>query len=73
MGGSGCSGGGTKQVVDTLHKAAVTALHKPDVAKRLSDLGYVAVGDQPHELLMAMKSEIAKMAKLIRENNLTAD
>ena len=62
-----------KQVVDTLHKAAVTALHKQDVAKRLSDLGYVAVGDQPHELLMAMKSEIAKMAKLIRENNLTAD
>lgn len=62
-----------KQVIDTLHKAAVTALHKPDVAKRLSDLGYVPVGDQPHELVAAMKVEIEKMAKLIRENNLTAD
>jgi tripartite-type tricarboxylate transporter receptor subunit TctC len=62
-----------KHVVDTLHKATVMTLHKSDVAKRLSDLGYVAVGDQPHELVVAMKSEIAKMAKLIRENNLTAD
>ena len=65
--------GTPKPVIDTLHKAAVTALHKPDLAKRLSDLGYDAVGDQPHELLAAMKSEITKMAKLIRDNNLSAD
>jgi len=64
--------GAPKQIIDALHAAAVTALHKPDVSKRLSDLGYVAVGDQPHELTTAMKTEIEKMAKLIRQNNLTA-
>lgn len=62
-----------KQIVETLHKAALGALNKPDVSKRLNDLGYVPVGDQPQELAAAMKSEIEKMAKLIRENNLSAD
>jgi tripartite-type tricarboxylate transporter receptor subunit TctC len=65
--------GTPKQVIDTLHNAAVTALQKPDISNRLRDLGYDTVGNQPHELLAAMKSEITNMAKLIRENNLTAD
>ena len=50
----------------------MTALRKQDVSKRLSDLGYVPVGGQPDELTAAMKTEIEKMAKLIRQNNLTA-
>ncbi|MGZ8156616.1 MAG: Bug family tripartite tricarboxylate transporter substrate binding protein [Burkholderiales bacterium] len=65
--------GTPKQVIDTLLKAAITALHKPDVAKRLSDLGYVPGGGQPHELAAAMKVEIEKMAKLIRENKLSVE
>ena len=60
-------------ILDTLLKAAHAVLKKPDVARRLSDLGYVPVGNQPHELTAAMKVEIEKMAKLIRENKLTAE
>ncbi len=62
-----------KQVIDTLHKATLAALKKPDVSSRLSALGYVAVGDQPHEFTIAMKNEIEKMAKLIRLNRLSAE
>jgi tripartite-type tricarboxylate transporter receptor subunit TctC len=64
--------GSPKQVVDILHKAAVTALNKPDVSQRLSDLGYVPIVGEPHELTAAMKVEIEKMAKLIRQNKLSA-
>jgi len=54
-----------KEVVDTLHKAAVAALKRPDVAKRLDDLGYIPVGSRPEEMGAYIKSEIDKYAKLI--------
>jgi tripartite-type tricarboxylate transporter receptor subunit TctC len=38
-----------KEVVDTLHKAAVAALKRPDVARRLHDLGYIPVGNRPED------------------------
>ena len=62
-----------RQVIATLHSAALSVLKKPDLSKRLSDLGYIPVGDQPHELTAYIKLEIEKMAKLIRQNNLTAE
>jgi tripartite-type tricarboxylate transporter receptor subunit TctC len=62
-----------KPLIDTLHKAAGTALNKPAISKRLSDLGYVPIVNQPHELTAVMKAEIEKMATLIRQNGLTAD
>jgi tripartite-type tricarboxylate transporter receptor subunit TctC len=54
-----------KEVVDTLHKAAVAALKRPDVAKRLDGLGYIPVGNRPEEMGAYIKSEIDKYAKLI--------
>jgi tripartite-type tricarboxylate transporter receptor subunit TctC len=56
-----------KDVVDTLHNAAVTALKRPDVAKRLDDLGYIPVGSRPEEMGAYVKSEIDKYAKLIAQ------
>ena len=61
-----------KETIATIRSAVVSALNRPDVSKRLSDLGYVVVADQPEELAAYIKSEIAKMAKLIRDNNLSA-
>lgn len=62
-----------KEVIATLRNAAVTALNRPDVSKRLSDLGYDVVGDQPDELAAFIKSDIETMAKLIRDNGLSAN
>ena len=59
-----------KETIATIRSAVVTALNKPDVSKRLGDLGYIVVADQPEELAAYIKSEIAKMAKLIRDNHL---
>lgn len=61
-----------KETIAAIRSAAVSALNQPDVGKRLSDLGYVVIGDQPGELAAHIKSEIEKMAKLIRETGIVA-
>lgn len=62
-----------KEVIATLRNAVVTALNRPDVSKRLSDLGYDVVGGQPDELAAFIKLDIETMAKLIRDNGLSAN
>lgn len=59
-----------KEIIATLRSASSKALNIPKVSKRLNDLGYIVIADQPEELMAFMKSEIAKMAKLIRDNNI---
>jgi len=54
-------------IVDTIHKAAVSALNMPEVSKRLNSLGYIVVGNRPEELAGYIKTEIDKYAKLIRQ------
>ena len=40
------------------------------MSKRLTDLGFVAVGDKPDEFAAHIKSEIAKWAKVIKDANI---
>lgn len=56
-----------KDVVDGVHKATVSVLNRPDVTKRLAELGYVVVANRPTEFAARIKGEIEKMAKLIRQ------
>jgi tripartite-type tricarboxylate transporter receptor subunit TctC len=56
-----------RAIVDSVHKAAVTALADPEVSKRFKDLGYIVVGSRPEELGAYVKTEIGKYAKLIRQ------
>jgi len=56
-----------RELVDAIHKAAVAALARPDVSKRLEDLGYLVVTDRPEEMEAYVKAQIEKYAKLIRE------
>lgn len=56
-----------KAIIDSVHKAAVFVLNNPDVNKRLSDLGFLVVGNRPEELRAYTKSEIDKYARLIRQ------
>jgi tripartite-type tricarboxylate transporter receptor subunit TctC len=55
----------SKEVVGTLHKAALTALKDPQVSKRMTDLGYIAVGNSPEEFSAHIKTEIQKLAKIL--------
>jgi len=60
-----------KEIIARVHAAMLAAMKRPEVAKRLDDLGYIVVGGQPEELAAYIKIEIEKMAKIIRDNGLT--
>lgn len=62
-----------KETIATIRSAALSALNRPEVGKRLSDLGYVTIGDQPEEFAAHIKSEIAKLAKILRGLRVTAN
>ena len=55
-----------REVIATVHKAAVSAIASPAVNKRLTDLGYVIVANQPDEFAAFIRVEIDKLGKLIR-------
>jgi tripartite-type tricarboxylate transporter receptor subunit TctC len=59
-----------KDVIATVRAAAVKALHDTAVAKRMADLGYVIIGDQPEEFAAHIRAEIASLAKILKGINL---
>jgi tripartite-type tricarboxylate transporter receptor subunit TctC len=63
----------SKEIIAVLHGAIVTALRNPDVARRLTDLGYIVVGDSPETFGVYVKSEIERLGKLIRAYKLAVD
>jgi tripartite-type tricarboxylate transporter receptor subunit TctC len=62
-----------KEIVAVVHVAAVAALKRPEVGKRLDDLGFTPVGDQPEVFGAYIRSEIDRLGKLIRAFGLTAE
>jgi len=59
--------GTPKEVIAALHRTAVETLNKPNIIKQLSNVGYVAAPNQPEEFAAFIKSEIAKVAKLVKQ------
>jgi tripartite-type tricarboxylate transporter receptor subunit TctC len=57
----------SKALVATVHKAAVSTLTRPDVAKRFEELGFTVVASGGDEMQAYVKGEIEKYAKLIRQ------
>ena len=55
-----------REIVTTIRGAAVKALNDPGVHKRMADLGYVIIGDQPEEFAAHIRSEIASLAKILK-------
>lgn len=62
-----------REIVAAAHKAAVAAMALPPVNKRLTDLGYVIVGNQPDEFAAYIRSEIEKLGEIIRRVGVKAD
>lgn len=61
------------ETLSAAHAATVAALKSPVFNKRLTDLGYVVVGDRPGEFAAHIRAEIAKLGKVIRVLGLTAN
>ncbi len=62
-----------KDIIMTVNRAAISALNSQTVSKRLAELGYITVGDQPDEFGVYIRSEVEKLGKLIRKLGLKAD
>jgi len=62
-----------REIVTALRNAIVAALNTPAVNKRLNDLAYLPVGDQPEQFGAFLQAEVAALAKVIKKLGLTAD
>ncbi len=60
-------------IVRRLHLETVKALALPDLRGKLTDLGMEEIGNSPDEFAAAIKSEIPKWAKAIRESGIKPD
>lgn len=65
---------GTPQpVIDKLHAAIVEVLKRPDIQKRLIELGAEPKGNTPAEFAEQIRSETEWWAKLIKDTNTTVN
>jgi tripartite-type tricarboxylate transporter receptor subunit TctC len=60
-----------RETVTIIRNAAIMVLNKPEVSRRLIDLGYVLIGDEPAEFAAHIKSEIAKLGKIVQQTGAT--
>ena len=56
-----------REAIVTLRNAVVASMKSPAVAKRMEDLGYVAIGNPPEAFAAYIKSEIDKLAKILKQ------
>ena len=61
-----------KEIVARIHGATMSALKSPAVSKRLADLGYIAVGNQPDGFTQDVRSEIERWRKVFRQAGVAA-
>jgi tripartite-type tricarboxylate transporter receptor subunit TctC len=60
-------------VVRRLNQEIVRAINVPDVKEKFANIGIETVGSSPQDLTAAMKVEIARMGKVIREAGIRAE
>ena len=61
------------RIVQRLHAATVKALGQPELRGKLADLGLEIIGNSPEEFAAAIRSEIPKWSKLIRESGIRVE
>jgi tripartite-type tricarboxylate transporter receptor subunit TctC len=60
-------------IIRALHLETVKALALPDLRAKLADLGLEGIGNSPDEFATAIKSEIPKWAKVIKDAGIKPD
>ena len=64
---------GTWKKLTAIHTAVVTALKSPEVSKRLAAMSSTAIGNQPEEFGVFLKSEVESIARIVKKLKLAAD
>jgi tripartite-type tricarboxylate transporter receptor subunit TctC len=59
-----------RHIVQALHKAAVQALHAPDVKERYEALGFVVVANTPDEYAAVVKTDVDKYRRIILQTGI---
>ena len=62
-----------REIIAKIHAAAVATLNRPDINKRMRDLGFTIIGNRPDEFAEFMKADVEKWRKVVLEKGLTAD
>ncbi len=62
-----------RDVITSVRSATVNVLAAPAMNSRLAELGYVTIGDTSEEFAAHINSEIAKLSKVLRDLNVTAN
>ena len=65
--------GTSPAVVDKIQRDAVSILSLPELRKKLDELGLEPIGNTPAEFAAAIKSEVSKWAKVIKEAGIKQD
>ena len=60
-------------IINLLNKELLLALHKPDVQKRMKDLGAISVGDSPAQFKAFLEKDRLRWAKVIEAAGIKAD
>lgn len=55
------------EIVATLNKAILNGLRNPAVNKRLTDSGYLVIGDTPDQFASHIKAEIANLERILKD------
>jgi tripartite-type tricarboxylate transporter receptor subunit TctC len=61
------------EIIATVRAAAISVLKDPDASRRLTDLGYVLIGDQPEEFGAHVRAETERLGKIVRRAGATVD
>ena len=59
-----------QEIISVLNAAAVAVLKRPDIVKRMHDLGLTLVGDRPDQFAEFMKADIEKWRKLVQQRGI---
>ncbi|HTD92072.1 MAG TPA: tripartite tricarboxylate transporter substrate-binding protein, partial [Burkholderiales bacterium] len=62
-----------RDIIDRVRNVSVIVLNNPAISKRLSDLGFVLIGNTPDAFGAYFKSEIDTWGKIVRDLNLKAE
>ena len=54
-------------IVNRLNQEIVRVLNLPDIKEKFTSIGIETVGSSPQELTAAMKAEIARTGRLVKE------
>jgi tripartite-type tricarboxylate transporter receptor subunit TctC len=57
-------------IINQLNQAAVSWLRRPDITKTFADLGAQIIASSPAELEKAMKADMAKWGKIIKDEGI---